>query len=65
MKLVVDANILFSLLIKQGKTAELFLNLSLELYAPEFLLDFKMLVNPSCLSMEMSILTVLKNPSMP
>ena|SRR3989344_8122111 len=39
MKLVVDANVLFSLLIKESKTAELFLNFSLELYTPEFVLE--------------------------
>lgn len=38
MKLVVDANILFSCLIKEGKTIELFLNPFLKLYAPEFIL---------------------------
>ncbi|MBI2040519.1 MAG: hypothetical protein HYT16_00270 [DPANN group archaeon] len=39
MKLVVDANIIFSLLIVEGKTAELFVNPFLQLYAPEFLLE--------------------------
>jgi len=38
MKLIVDANILFSALIKDGKTSELLLNLSLELFTPEFVL---------------------------
>ncbi|MFX1275688.1 MAG: PIN domain-containing protein [Promethearchaeota archaeon] len=37
MKLVVDANILFAALIKEGKTAELLVSEKLELYAPEFL----------------------------
>jgi predicted nucleic acid-binding protein len=39
MKLVVDANILFSCLIKEGKTIELFLNPFLNLYSPEFVLE--------------------------
>jgi len=39
MKLVVDANVLFSALIKQEITAELLLDLSLNLYAPEFILE--------------------------
>jgi predicted nucleic acid-binding protein len=39
MKLVVDANVLFSALIKQGKTAELLLDLSMNLYTPKFILD--------------------------
>jgi len=39
MKLVVDANVLFSLLIKEGKTKELFMDFSLDLYAPEFVFD--------------------------
>ena len=39
MKLVADANILFSCLIKEGKTIELFLNPFLKLHAPEFLLE--------------------------
>ena len=38
MKLVVDANILFSALIKKGKTSELLLDLSLELFTPEYVL---------------------------
>lgn len=37
MNLVVDANILFSSLIKEGKTQELFLDLSFNLYTPEFI----------------------------
>jgi predicted nucleic acid-binding protein len=39
MKLVVDANILFSALIKKGKTQELLFDLSLELFTPEFILN--------------------------
>jgi len=39
MKLVVDANILFAALIKDGKTAELLINDKLKLIAPEFLLE--------------------------
>jgi len=39
MKLVVDANVVFSLLIAEGKNAELFVNPFLQLYAPEFLLE--------------------------
>lgn len=39
MKLIVDANIIFSSLIKDSKTAELLLNFSLEPYSPEFLLE--------------------------
>jgi predicted nucleic acid-binding protein len=38
MKLVVDANILFSSLIKEGKSAELLLDLSFDLFTPEFIL---------------------------
>ncbi len=38
MKFVIDANIVFSLVIKQGKTYELFFKRDLELFAPEFLL---------------------------
>ena len=38
MLLVVDANILFSALIKDSETAKLFLSNKLELIAPEFLL---------------------------
>ena len=37
MKLVVDANILFSALIKEGLTAELLISDKLQLFAPEFL----------------------------
>jgi predicted nucleic acid-binding protein len=37
MNLVVDANILFSSLIKEGKTQELLLDLSLNLFTPEFI----------------------------
>lgn len=37
MDLVVDANILFSAAIRDGKTAELLLRDDLHLYAPEFL----------------------------
>ena len=39
MELVVDSNVLFSALIKEGMTAELFLDENLHLFAPEFLLD--------------------------
>lgn len=39
MKLVVDSNIFFSSLIKEGRTKELLLDLSLDLYAPEFILE--------------------------
>ena len=41
MKLIVDANIIFSFLIKQGKTAELLTNLLFEFYAPEYLFSEK------------------------
>ncbi|EFK96340.1 protein containing Nucleotide binding protein, PINc domain [sediment metagenome] len=37
MNLVIDANILFSLLIKEGKTIELLLDLSINLFTPEFI----------------------------
>ena len=37
MKLIVDANILFSALIKEGLTAELLISDKLQLFAPEFL----------------------------
>jgi predicted nucleic acid-binding protein len=37
VKLVVDANILFAALIKEGVTAELLLSDKLQLFAPEFL----------------------------
>ena len=37
MRLVVDANIIFSVLIKEGKTDDLFFNFSLDLYAPEYI----------------------------
>lgn len=37
MKLIVDSNVLFSSLIKDGKTAELLLDFSLNLYSPEFI----------------------------
>jgi predicted nucleic acid-binding protein len=39
MELIIDANILFSVLIKKGKTEELILNQDLELYAPEYLFE--------------------------
>jgi len=39
MELVVDANIFFSALIKEGTTRELLLSNEFVLYAPEFLLD--------------------------
>ena len=38
MKLIVDANILFAALIKEGLTAELLISDKLQLFAPEFLL---------------------------
>jgi len=38
MKIVIDANILFSALIVKGRTDELILRNSLELFAPDFLL---------------------------
>jgi predicted nucleic acid-binding protein len=37
MRLVVDANVIFSVLIKEGKTDDLFFNFSLDLYAPEYI----------------------------
>ena len=37
MKLVIDANILFAALIKEGPTAELLISDKLQLFAPEFL----------------------------
>lgn len=39
MKLVVDANVLFSAAIRDSKTSDLLLNDDLELYAPEYLFD--------------------------
>ncbi len=39
MDLVIDANILFSILIKTGKTEELFFEENLHLFAPEFLFE--------------------------
>lgn len=39
MDLVVDANILFSVLIKKGKTEELLFKDTIHLFAPEFLFD--------------------------
>jgi len=39
MKLVVDANVLFSALIKEGKTRELLLMPSLNLFTPQFILE--------------------------
>ena len=39
MKLVIDANILFSALIKKGFTYELLFDSTFELYAPEFLIE--------------------------
>lgn len=39
MDVVVDANILFSALIKEGKTKELFVSDIFHLFAPEFLLE--------------------------
>ena len=37
MKLIVDANVLFSALIKNGLTADLLISDKLQLFAPEFL----------------------------
>ena len=37
MKLIVDANILFAALIKEGSTAELLISDKLQIFAPEFL----------------------------
>jgi len=37
MKLIVDANVLFAALIKEGSTAELLISDKLQLFAPEFL----------------------------
>ncbi|PIN77040.1 DNA-binding protein [Candidatus Woesearchaeota archaeon CG10_big_fil_rev_8_21_14_0_10_34_12] len=39
MDIVVDANIIFSSLIKGGKTAELLLSFSLNLFTPEFVIE--------------------------
>jgi len=39
MNLVVDANILFSFLIKQGKDAEILLNFSFNFYVPEYVFE--------------------------
>jgi predicted nucleic acid-binding protein len=39
MKLIVDANILFAALIKEGLTAELMISDKIQLFAPEFLLN--------------------------
>ncbi|MFH0713838.1 MAG: PIN domain-containing protein [Candidatus Micrarchaeota archaeon] len=39
MDLVVDANILFASLIKQGKTIELLFNEDFRLFAPEFIIE--------------------------
>jgi len=39
MDLVIDANILFSVLIKKGKTEELLFKDTIHLFAPEFLFD--------------------------
>ncbi|MFA6888603.1 MAG: PIN domain-containing protein [Candidatus Woesearchaeota archaeon] len=39
MKLVIDANILFSILIKKSKTEELLYDPIFEFYAPEFLFE--------------------------
>ena len=39
MKLVVDANILFAALIKEGSTAELLISDKIHLFAPEFLFE--------------------------
>lgn len=39
MDLVVDANILFSILIKNGKTEEIMLEPDLHLFCPEFIFE--------------------------
>jgi predicted nucleic acid-binding protein len=39
MKLVIDANILFSALIREGKTAEILLNLFCDTYTPSFIFE--------------------------
>lgn len=39
MNLVVDANIIFSSLIKEGKTAELIFHISFRFFTPEFVLE--------------------------
>ena len=39
MKIVIDANVLFSILIKSGKTEELLIFNNFELFAPEYLFE--------------------------
>ena len=39
MNIVIDANALFSLLIKHGKNTEILFNLYFNLYSPEFILE--------------------------
>lgn len=39
MNLIIDANILFAALIKEGKTIEILLNPFFNIYAPEFLFE--------------------------
>ena len=39
MRFVVDANVLFSALIKDSKTAEILLNPSIEFYVPKFIIE--------------------------
>jgi len=39
MNIVIDANALFSILIKKGKSAEILINPSFKFYAPEFILE--------------------------
>ena len=39
MNIIVDANILFSTLIKEGKSAEILINPLFNLYTPEFVLE--------------------------
>jgi len=39
MKLVIDANILFAALIKEGITIQLLLNKDIELYSPNFVIE--------------------------
>ncbi len=39
MDLIVDANVLFAILIKKGKTEEIILEEDLHLFSPEFLFE--------------------------
>lgn len=63
MKLVVDANVLFAVLIREGKTSELFFREDVECYAPDFLLEelkkYRLLIEAkSDLNVEVAILRV-------